>query len=278
VLGVKPLRLLLALVYRELVWLRRFPGVILSGIAVSLFFAFAVVGLPASIGNINDVVARISESIGANLTLQEALLVALVSASMLNMVSGVISNVTQTLYFELATEEVISTILASTSIAKYVVALSMVKPLTVTLVLMAYLLIVLVVFQGVLGLVTCFLLLPPLLLSAFCLGFLSAITITALHYYAGIKRPWVVSGIIVPVILAGSGVFMSFELVPWYLRLIAQVTPVPYAVAAARMLIIAKGIEHFKTYMPILAVLYTVYYVLAYSSVKVSERRVKRGW
>lgn len=277
---MRALREVVALVYREVIWFKRFIGEFAFTWVFPLFFALAVIGLPATVSGFNTVLSRFSEVLGLEVSPGEALLVVIVSSSVLNVVATVMGDVLQTLYFEFRTEETINTVLLATTITRYAVATATVRPVIMAVFTTLYMLVAFVAFEGLAGFSTYSLTLIPLLLSSICLGFLSASVATVSYYYLGIKRPWAITGLLTPAILAGSGVFMPLKLVPWYLRLIAQATPVPYTTEALRLIVIAvpSFIEHFKLYAPVIAAFYAAYYALAFSATKVSERKVKSGW
>lgn len=277
---MKQLRDIVALAYREAVWFKRFIGEIALTWIFPLFFAIAVIGLPAAVSGVDVVLSKFGSLAGFHVTFREAMLAVIASSSVLNVVAVVVGDVMHTLYFELRTEETVNTVIVATTIRRYATATAIVRSLIMTSMSTPYLLVAFTAFQGLGGLALYALVMVPLLLSSACLGFLSVSIALLSYYYAGVRRPWAVTGLLIPAILAGSGVFVPLELVPRYLRLFAQVTPVPYTAEAVRSIVFAVAglLEHLKLYIPVVTVFYAVYYILMFSVTRVSERRVKSGW
>lgn len=277
---MKPCREIVALTYREVVWFRRFIGEFALTWIFPLLFALAVIGLPAAVSGFDVVLAKFGSLMGFHVTLREAMLAVIASSSVLNVVAVVVGDVMHTLYFEFRTEETVNTVIMATTIRRYATATAIVRSLTMTSMSTPYLLVAFTFLRGLEGLTLYALIMVPLLLSAVCLGLLSVSIALVSYYYAGVRRPWAITGLLTPAILAGSGVFVPLELVPRYLRFLAQATPVPYTAEAVRSVVFATAglLEHLKPYMPVVVAFYTAYYVLTFSVTRVSERKVRSGW
>lgn len=268
---------ILALAYRETVWLRRYIGEYVVLWLVPLFFVFAIIGLPASISGLETTIDRLGKTLGAEISLLDALSLIIALSSVVNLVSGVVADVTQILYFEFRSEETVSTILLTVGIKRYLVVTSITRPVILVVYSTIYVPLSLTILQGLSGLKLYLMLIPLMAISAVCVGFLSTAIAVFMYHYGGVKRPWVVSGLLVPILISGSGVFIPVELTPWYLRLIAQVTPSPYAAETIRLLVLARGFEVYKWFLAVVTVLFTMYSSLTVYASKVSDKKFRTG-
>lgn len=267
----------LAIAYREIVWFKRFISEFVSTWFISVFFALAVIGLPATVSGLTPTLSRFSSVLGIEVTFLDAITMVIALSSVINVVAGVVGDVLQTLYFEFRSEEVIYTILLTTGMGRYVLATAIVRPLFISVLSTFYMLISLVLLHGLSGLALYVTLLPSLMISSIGMGFFAAAVAVLMYYYGGVKRPWIVTNLFVPAVISGSGVFIPIKLVPWYLRFIAQLTPIPYTAEAVRIYVITRGFEVFWWLLQVVAVFYSVYYVLLFSVTKISDRKVRRG-
>lgn len=270
-------RALVALAYRETVWLKRYIGEYLFMWLLPLFFAFAVIGLPASLSGMEVAINKFSNSMGLELTLYDVVSVIVALSSVINLTSGIVADITQTLYFEFRFQETVSTILVTVGVKRFLVATAIARSIFIAIYSTLYVPVTLTLLHGFSGLMLYFLLVPLMMLSAVCVGFLSTSLAVFMYYYAGVRRPWVVSGLLVPVLLSGSGVFIPAEITPWYLRLVAQLTPTPYTSEAIRLLAIARGFRAYQWFLVVITALFTAYSILVIFAAKVSDRRFRRG-
>ena len=266
-----------AVIYREVAWFRRFLADYIVSWILPLLFAAGLVFLPASLSNIDTVVKRMSALYGVELSLVDAYTVSLVLTGIISVVAAVVNDVMQTLFAEFRFMDVSSMILESTDLKKYIAVNAILRPAIMTLMLTLYLAPMLVVIHGLEGLEMFLITEAALLASAISLGVFATLFAVPLTFYTRISRPWTVSNIVAPAILAGAGIYVPLELVPLALRLFASLTPVPYTSRALYAIALKGFPQELKSFAVVLVILTALYITISGLLSKYAEARVRRG-
>lgn len=270
-------REVVALVYRELAWFRRFVGDYLFMWLLPLFFVFAVIGLPASISGLEPAISKFGKVLGVEVSLSEAIVAMVALSSIVNLVAGVVGDALQVLYFEFRSEETVSTILITVGVKRYVLATAFTRPIFIAVLSTLYVLVSFTLLQGFNGILLYALLLPIFVASSIIMGLFSTSIAVLMYYYGGVRRPWIVTNLLVPAVVSGAGVFIPVELVPWYLRLVSQVTPIPQVAEAIRLITITRSFEVFRELAVVISVFYAIYCTLVLFTARVSDVKIRQG-
>lgn len=270
-------REVVALVYRELVWFKRFIGEYLFMWLLPFFFVFAIIGLPASISGLDPTISRFSRVLGVEVSLLDVVIAMIALSSVVNVVAGVVADILQILYFEFRSEETVSTVLVTVGIRRYILATAFTRPLFITVLSTLYVLVSFTLLQGFSGVLLYVILLPILVVSAIVMGLFSTPVAVFMYYYGGVRRPWIVTNLLVPAVISGAGIFVPVELVPWYLRLVSQVTPIPQVAEAIRLVTVIRSFEVFRELAVVVTVFYAIYCTLVLFTARVSDIKIRQG-
>ncbi|MEM0378840.1 MAG: hypothetical protein QXP68_04340 [Thermosphaera sp.] len=266
-----------ALIFREVAWFRRFIGDYVTIWLLPTLYGVGVIFLPSIMGGLDFVLERMSHVFNRELTLTDALAFSLSLSGIITIVAVNVGDILQTLYAEFKLYGSSLMILESTSIPSYVIITSLVRPVIMTLMSTLYLVPTLILILRGNGILLYLYLLTPLLACSVILGLLSGILGSAIVFYTNVRRPWSVSNIVVPALLAGSGIYIPLKLVPFLLRFFALFTPVPYTVELIQSLLL-QGLSHdFLGLLGVITGLFTIYYVLSIWVHKTAELKVRGG-
>jgi len=214
-----------AVAYREAVWFRRFLADYAIAWIMPLLFALGMIFLPASVSGLSNVVSRLSAFVGKHLTLEQAIVFSVCLSSVVTVVAVVVGDMSQTIISEVKILGALDTILMSTSVTTYFAAVAVVRPLILTLASTLYLLPPLAMVEGLHGLVIYVQCLAALLISGIALGLYTTALSLPIAFFTGVSRPWILANLLVPAILAGTGIYIPITMVPTVLRLLALTSP-----------------------------------------------------
>ena len=268
---------ILAIAYREYIFFKRFFSEYVVSWVIPLLFALAIVFLPTTVASSTAVTRRFSTVLGGGYSFEDILIYSICMSAVMSIVMSIVNDLVQTLYHEYRTIGIMNVILESTSLITYVAASAIVRSLMMGLLSTLYLVAVLPLVAGVKGLITYLILLPALLISSVALGLYSMVLALPLTFYLRIDRPWTVTNILSPALLAGAGLYIPIKLVPLVLKAIAYTAPVPQMCEVVKVIAL-KGFP--QELLPIMAVVTAL--ATAYSAVitylgKLSDVRARRG-
>lgn len=269
------MRLLQALLYREITILKkRFPEIITLWIFSILFGLFVIYG-PSVLLNtsVEHVVDRLSMLFGKKLSLEDALTLMFTLSAVISMTTMTMSDFAQQIVDD-KFSGAIDHVLLSTTLVRYYISYAIALSIVTTPVATIYLVPLLYLVKGLGGVLIYAYLLPVFLLSCILLSLYASSIIVPLAYLTKIQRLWILPSIIVPMLLAGSGVFIPLTIVPLFLKLLAYTSPLPETCTILQdMLLRAAG----KLALPLtLLTMLMVLYVLLYSgTAKIVEARAR---
>jgi len=168
-------------------------------------------------------------------------------------------------------------VLEATSLKRYLIALSIVKPPIITILSTIYLAIILPLATGLNGLIAYLILLPSVIVSGIALSMYALIIAIPITFYIRMSRPWVIPNTLIPALLAGSGLYIPIYLVPIVIRFIAYTAPIPHECEIIRIVAL-KGFSP-QLFIPItmITILTMVYLSITSPLTYVSDRYVRRG-
>jgi ABC-2 type transport system permease protein len=266
-----------AIVYREFAWFKRFLSDYVVLWILPLLFSLGAVFLPASLSSPTAVVKNMGMLYGIEMDLKTAYSIALMFTGVINVVAVTISDVMQTLFAEFRFMEVGIMILEATRFAKYIIINAVLRPLIMTPLVTAYMAPLLLYLNGVEGLLEFLIVEAILMLTSVALGLYSTIFAVPLIFHTNVSRPWTITSVLTPAILAGAGTYIPIELVPQVLRLVALTTPVPET-CKALYTVASKGFpQALSTFGAILTFSTVLYIAVSGLLSKRAEVKVRRG-
>lgn len=251
-----------ALLYRELIWFKRFLADYIVSWVLPSAISFMIIYLPITISDVSVVVDKFSNVVGVRLDITSVIIVSLVMSSVIPVVSVVINDVIQTLFSEFKFLEVSSTILEVTTIRGYLLANALVRPTLMTFFVTMYLIPTLTAVLGVHGLVVYVYIELALQLTSIVLGLYAALFAVLITFYTNISRPWSIANSIPPAILAGSGIYVQSYSIPFILKLFAQTTPVPQVVELIQVIALGMSVPNVVHFLAVVAALLSLYLTL----------------
>ncbi len=268
--------LALALLYREVAILkRRFPEVVTMW-TFSILFSLSVIYGPSMFLNteVEYVLKRLSILFGKTLSFNEALLLMLTLSAAISLTSIVMSELSQQVINDKLTGA-IEHVLLGTSLTRYYLTYSIVSSIVIAPVSTAYLVPLMILIEGVNGLVTYMYLLPMFLISCIALMLYASIIMVPVSYLTKFQKLWIIPSLLVPMLLAGSGVFIPLAVVPIFLRILAYTSPLPETCEILQEVLLNVPS---KAALPIvlLAIMFTLYLVVSSGVVRLTESRSRK--
>ena len=270
------LNIVLALIYRELVWFRRFLADYVVSWVFASFISLSIILIPMSISDVNIVVLRFSSVVGMELDLSTALLVSILLSSIVPVVAVCVNDVAHVIFAEFKFIDVGPLILGSTTLKYYLLANAFVRSSLMTLGITIYLLPVLIYALSFYGLLVFLIVELSLQISAIILGLYITLVASLITFYTNISRPWVVANILPPLILSGSGIYIPTYVVPLILRVFAYITPIPYVSRVLQTVAICLSLPEILTFLTVAVILLTSYLVVTTVFSSKLEFRVRR--
>ncbi len=253
-------RAVAAVLYREVVWFRRWFLDYVAAWIMPLVLGSAVLFLPMATGaSLQSVLTRVSRVLGVGLDLRSAVIYSLTLSSLISMVSAVVGDVSQTLINELRIAGTADLVLECLDLPSYLVGVALVRSTFLSIASTLYLLPTYLAVEGLSGLGIYAAVLVTIVLSGIALGFYTlALTITIVRL-VDVSRPWTLSNLLVPLLLAGSGMYVPVTLVPLALRLFAYTSPLPELCQALRSIVLHRaGLTALLSTTILLTLLYVV--------------------
>ena len=253
-------RAVAAVLYREVVWFRRWFLDYVAAWIMPLVLGSAVLFLPMATGaSLQSVLTRVSRVLGVGLDLRSAVIYSLTLSSLISMVSAVVGDVSQTLINELRIAGTADLVLECLDLPSYLVGVALVRSTFLSIASTLYLLPTYLAVEGLSGLGIYAAVLVTIVLSGIALGFYTlALTITIVRL-VDVSRPWTLSNLLVPLLLAGSGMYVPVTLVPLALRLFAYTSPLPELCKALRSIVLHRaGLTALLSTTILLTLLYVV--------------------
>jgi ABC-2 type transport system permease protein len=267
-----------AIIYRELVWIRRFLADYIVSWLLSLIYPLGVVVVPSALSGSTTVVERFSALYGIEMSLGDVYTIVIILTGMINVVSVIMYDIIGTLFTEFKLMDVGPMILEASSIARYAILNAILRPLIMALFSTTYLAPLLLFISGYKGLLEFLIIELALILSAVALGLYASIFATLLIFFTSTSRPWTIVSVLTSAILAGTGIYIPTELVPLVLRLIAFTTPVPQT-CRALFAIAFKGFSQvLVAFGSVLAFSIVLYLGVSGALLKYAEFKVRKGW
>lgn len=253
-------RAVAAVLYREVVWFRRWFLDYVAAWIMPLVLGSAVLFLPMATGaSLQSVLTRVSRVLGVGLDLRSAVIYSLTLSSLISMVSAVVGDVSQTLINELRIAGTADLVLECLDLPSYLVGVALVRSTFLSIASTLYLLPTYLAVEGLSGLGIYAAVLVTIVLSGIALGFYTlALTITIVRL-VDVSRSWTLSNLLVPLLLAGSGMYVPVTLVPLALRLFAYTSPLPELCQALRSIVLHRaGLTALLSTTILLTLLYVV--------------------
>jgi len=228
----------MAIVYRDVAFFKRWFSEYFVLWTIPMVFSLGVVLLPSTISSIDAVINRFNDIMGVSVDITSLILYAFTVSAIMSLTLVVVDETVNTLYQERHLVGVLQTVLESTNLRTYLLCQALVKPLILALTSTMYLAILLPLIAGTEGLITYAYVLPTFVVSGIALGLYALVIAIPITFYIQMKRPWIIANLLVPSLLAGSGLYIPMRLAPEILRLIAQTTVLPYECELLRIMLL----------------------------------------
>jgi len=252
-----------AVAYREAVWFRRFLADYAIAWIMPLLFALGMIFLPASVSGVSNVVSRLSSFVGHHLSLEQAIVFSVCLSSVVTVVAVVVGDMSQTIISEVKMLGALDMVLMSTSVTTYFAAVAVVRPVILTLASTLYLLPPLAMIDGVDGLAIYVQCLAALLVSGIALGIYTTAISLPIAFFTRVSRPWILANLLVPAILAGTGIYIPVSMVPAILRLIASSSPSIEMCRTLQIIAIYSSLGRALHELGLIAALLAIYVAIA---------------
>ncbi len=274
---MKFLNIVKALVYREFIFIRNNIGeyVVLS--FISIFFAISIIGIAISVGGTSKFIHRFIQifQVSNNISLSK-IVAALISLSgLLSIVADIVGSVSQIVIYEINFTEVIYMIAQSVDLYLYYMAYALVSGIISSIVSTIYLIPTLLIVSNLSGLFTYLILLPIFIITGIALAYYTLIISLPVALILNVKRPWIISQVFVPAIIAGTGIFIPINFVPIFIRILAYTTPLPEICIILQNLLLKNTIV--KSMIIIFVILLTLYISTSVVVSLKSDKYIRRG-
>ena len=266
---------ILAILYRDLAFFKRWISEYLVLWMIPMIFSLAVVFLPATLFESSAVVQRVSSVLGAKLSLRDVLLYAITQSALISLTAVIMEETINTLYQEKNFVGVLATVLESVSLRTYLACQALVKPVVLSITSTLYLAVVLPLIGGLDGLVLYIYILPALIVTGIALGFYGLIIAIPLTFYTKISRPWTITNTLIPALLAGSGLYIPLKFVPIVLRALAYTAPLPHTCEVLRVIALKGFSSQLATPMFLITILLAIYVSIDTWLTNLSDRYVR---
>lgn len=230
--------IVLAILYRDIALFRRWFSEYVVLWTLPLVFSIGAFFLPATLFEIEAVVNRFSNIVGVQLSLSDMVLYAITISAIMSMTILIVDETINTLYQERKLVGSLQVVLEATNLRTYLICQALIRPIVLVIASTMYLPIVLFLVSKIKGLTIFVYVFPSLMVSGIALslyGLLIAIPIT---FYIEVDRPWIIASLLMPALLAGSGIHIPIRLIPLAIRLIAYTSPLPYECEILRIMLL----------------------------------------
>ncbi|NPA23097.1 MAG: hypothetical protein GXO23_02200 [Crenarchaeota archaeon] len=266
-----------AIIYRELRFLKRMMPEYMSLAFQSTLFALSIIGIAMSVSGVSGLVAKFSQifNISGKVSLTDIIAAALAFSGLLSLTADCVGSVSQVIIYEANVIDILHLIAQSTYLYLYYMTYALIYGLLSGIVSTLYVLVLLVVGLGAYGAYVYLMLLPAYIVTGIALSYYTLVVTLPLTYIVKMRRYWAISQVLVPVLIAGSGIFIPVSLVPLFLRVISYTSPLPEVCTILQEMFF-KAIQS-----PIIFLMFTAVFVIyialsTYISYK-TEKLVRRG-
>ncbi len=266
-----------AVIYRELKFLRRMMPEYMFLSFQSILFALSIIGIAMSVSGISGLVSKFSQifNISGKISLTDIIAAVIAFSGVLSLTADCVGSISQVIIYEANVVDILHLIAQSTYLYLYYMIYALIYGLLSGLVSTLYVLILLVMTLGVYGAYIYLMLIPVYIVTGIALSYYTLIVTLPLTYIVKMRRYWTISQVLVPVLIAGSGVFIPVSLVPLFLRVISYTSPLPEICTILQEMLL-KAIQT-PTIFVIFVAIFVAYIALsAYVSYK-TEKLVRRG-
>ncbi len=272
--------LLRAVLYREVLMIKKNVGEYVVLQFLSLFFAMAIMGVAYStsyVASRNLFLEKFSQIFGisSKVSFTTVLLSLIVLSGLVSVVADVVGTVSQIVIYESNLAEVIYIITQCTSLSKYYAAYALVAGTVSILVSTVYVPICLACLSGLKGILTYLYVLPIYIICGISLAYYTLCLSIPMAYIMRTRRHWVMSQTLVPALIAGSGIFIPVNLVPIFLRIIAYTSPLPEICTVLQKILLKNSIM--VPMIILFTILMSIYVFISLTLAYKAESIVRRG-
>ncbi|MEM1525978.1 MAG: hypothetical protein QW775_01820 [Ignisphaera sp.] len=230
--------IILAILYRDIALFRRWFSEYVVLWTLPLVFSIGAFFLPATLFEVEAVVSRFSNIIGVELDLVDIILYAVTISAIMSMTLLIVDETINTLYQERKLVGSLQMVLEATNLRTYLLCQALIRPVILVIASTMYLPIALFLIAKVKGLIVFAYVFPLLLISGVALGLYSLLIAIPITFYVEIDRPWIIASLLMPALLAGSGIHIPIRLIPLGIKLIAYTSPLPYECEILRIMLL----------------------------------------
>ncbi|NPA70621.1 MAG: hypothetical protein GXO26_07405 [Crenarchaeota archaeon] len=271
------INVLRAIIYREIRFLKRMIPEYISLSFLSTLFAMSIIGIALSVSGFNGLVSKFSQifNISGKITFTDIVAAVIAFSGILSLTTDCVGSVSQVIIYEANMIEVLHIIAQSTYLYLYYMAFGLVYGAVSGIVSTLYILILLLMTLGIYGAYIYLILIPIYVITGIALSYYTITITLPLTYIVKMRRYWTISQVLVPILIAGAGVFIPVNLVPLFMRVIAYTSPLPEVCMILQQMFLK--ISQSPTMLLMLMLIFMIYVGLAtYISYK-TERLVRRG-
>lgn len=271
------INVLRAIIYREIRFLKRMIPEYISLSFLSTLFAMSIIGIALSVSGFNGLVSKFSQifNISSKITFTDIVAAVIAFSGILSLTTDCVGSVSQVIIYEANMIEVLHIIAQSTYLYLYYMAFGLVYGAVSGIVSTLYILILLLMTLGIYGAYIYLILIPIYVITGIALSYYTITITLPLTYIVKMRRYWTISQVLVPILIAGAGVFIPVNLVPLFMRVIAYTSPLPEVCMILQQMFLK--ISQSPTMLLMLMLIFMIYVGLAtYISYK-TERLVRRG-
>ncbi len=269
--------ILRAVIYRELRFLKRMIPEYISLSFLSTLFAMSIIGIALSVSGFNGLISKFSQifNISGKISFTDIIAAIIAFSGLLSLTTDCVGSISQVIIYEANVVEVLHLIAQSTYLYLYYMAFGLVYGLFSGIVSTLYILILLLMTIGIYGAYVYLILLPIYVITGIALSYYTILITLPLTYIVKMRRYWTISQVLVPILIAGAGVFIPVNLVPLFIRVISYTSPLPEVCMILQQMFLK--ISQSPTMFMILVLIFMIYVGLAtYISYK-TEKLVRSG-
>lgn len=230
--------IILAILYRDIALFRRWFSEYVVLWTLPLMFSIGAFFLPATLFDVEAVVNRFSDIVGVQLDLGDIILYAITISAMMSMTILIVDETINTLYQERKLVGSLQVVLEATNLRTYLLCQALIRPMVLVIASTMYLPVALFLTAKVKGLIVFAYVFPSLIVSGIALGLYGLLIAIPVAFYVDIDRPWIIASLLMPALLAGSGIHIPIRLVPLAIKLIAYTSPLPYECEILRVMLL----------------------------------------
>ncbi|NPB00670.1 MAG: hypothetical protein GXO10_04785 [Crenarchaeota archaeon] len=266
-----------AVIYREIRFLKNMIPEYISLSFLSTFFALSIIGIALSVSGYNGLISKFSQifNISGKISFTDIIAAVIAFSGILSLTTDCVGSVSQVIIYEANVVDVLHIIAQSTYLYFYYMAFGLIYGIISGIISTLYVLILLLMTLGVYGAYVYLILIPIYVITGISLSYYTIVITLPLTYIVKMRRYWTISQVLVPILIAGAGVFIPVNLVPLFMRVISYTSPLPEVCMVLQDIFLK--VSHSPIMFIMLMLIFMIYVgISTYISYK-TEKIIRRG-